>query len=143
MAPEAVTGGVTARVVFRALTWCVVAVTAGCGRDSAGAAIAWSIQPSALIAGSTAQVAFTITTRDGAPASGAQLRLEGHMSHPGMTPVVADPIERDRGTYEAPLQFTMPGEWVLVVSGTLADGTRITKETRLSVRPADGATAGR
>ena len=67
---------------------------------------------------------------DDAPASGAKLRLEAHMSHPGMTPVVADAVDRGRGAYEAQLQFTMVGDWVIVASGTLADGRRITKETR-------------
>ena len=65
------------------------------------------------------------------------LRLEGQMSHPGMMPVVADLAERGAGVYEARMQLTMAGDWILVVTGELRDGTRIVKQIDLSgVRPA-------
>jgi hypothetical protein len=134
VAPEAVTGSVTAGLFLRGLACCAIAIAVGCARGATDAAIAWTIEPAAPIAGSTATVAFSLTSSDGAPASGARLRLEGHMSHPGMAPVVADAGERGRGAYEARLRFTMAGDWLLVVSGTLADGSRLTKETRVSVR---------
>ena len=41
-----------------------------------------------------------------------------------MAPVVADVIERGDGEYEAPLQFTMAGDWILLVTGQLPDGSR-------------------
>jgi hypothetical protein len=62
---------------------------------------------------------------------GASLRLEAHMSHPGMAPVVADLIERD-GIYESRVQLTMAGPWVIVASGELADGRRIVKQTKVT-----------
>lgn len=139
MAPEAVAGCVRTGVQLRGLAaCCAVVIAAGCGRGAPDAAIAWSIEPPALIAGSTATVALTLTSGGGAPTTGAKLRLEAHMSHPGMPPAVADFVEREGGRYEARLQLGMAGDWMLVASGTLADGTRITRETRLSVRPADG-----
>ena len=54
-----------------------------------------------------------------------------------MTPVVADLTERTEGVYEARLQLTMAGDWILVVSGQLRDGTHIVKQIDLAgVRPA-------
>jgi hypothetical protein len=136
VAPEAVTGSVTAGIILRGLTCCTMAMALGCSRGSVQTAIAWTIDPPAPIAGSMTTVALALTSRDGAQVSRATLHLEGHMSHPGMAPIVADLVERQRGTYEAQLQFTMAGDWVLVASGALADGSRITHDTRISVRPA-------
>jgi hypothetical protein len=47
------------------------------------------------------------------------------MTHPGMRPVLADAQERERGRYDARLDFTMGGDWSILVTGQLADGRRI------------------
>lgn len=60
--------------------------------------------------------------------AGAKLRLEGHMSHPGMTPVTTTVLERKPGEYEAQMKFTMAGDWVLVLTGDLPGGGRLTKQ---------------
>jgi hypothetical protein len=62
---------------------------------------------------------------DRAPWPGAALQLEGHMSHPGMVPVVISARESSPGTYLVPVTFTMAGSWDLVVAGTLPDGRRV------------------
>ena len=54
------------------------------------------------------------------------------MTHPGMEPLVAELIERATGTYEAHLKLPMAGRWILVVSGTLADGRRIVKQAEVT-----------
>ena len=59
------------------------------------------------------------------PVAGARLRVEGHMTHPGMAPVTADVRETGPGAYEAALSFTMAGDWVLVLDGALDDGRRL------------------
>jgi hypothetical protein len=54
-----------------------------------------------------------------------------------MAPVVADVSERGDGVYEARLQFSMAGDWMLVLTGELADGRRITKQLEVpGVAPA-------
>jgi hypothetical protein len=92
--------------------------------------LAWTLSPGTPVAG-PATLTVTLRTPAGAPVAGARIRLEGHMSHPGMAPVVADGTEREPGVYAIPFTFTMPGDWALLVSATLADGARV--ERRIDV----------
>ena len=116
------------------------ALLTGCSR--AGSATdevtaAWALEPGPPATGVDTNARITLHDADGQPLRGADLRLEGHMSHPGMVPVIADAIERGDGVYEARMQFSMAGDWVLVLSGELRDGRRITKQLEVTgVRPA-------
>jgi hypothetical protein len=98
--------------------------------------IAWTLEPSPPIAGTPIVVRLTLRDRDQKPVTGARLRLEGLMSHPGMAPVTAAVTEKGNGDYEAPLQFTMAGDWVLLVSGELPDGMPFQQQIEINgVRP--------
>ena len=69
----------------------------------------------------------TITVRviqSGKPVTGAQTKLELNMSHAGMAPVFADAKEIEPGRYQAKVQLTMAGDWSLVVSVNMPDGTK-------------------
>jgi hypothetical protein len=79
--------------------------------------------------GADTLVGLRLRDAEGHPISRARLRLEAHMSHPGMAPVTADVIEHGAGAYEARLRLPMAGDWRFVVAGTLADGNRITHDT--------------
>ena len=59
------------------------------------------------------------------PVTGARLRLEAFMAHPGMAPVAAAVDEQGNGRYRARVRFTMGGDWVVRVVGTRADGGSI------------------
>ena len=48
-----------------------------------------------------------------------------------MAPVIAEASERTTGIYVAPFNFSMPGDWVLLVSAALPDGERV--EERIDV----------
>jgi hypothetical protein len=100
------------------------------GRETSPASLSWTLAPSSPAAG-PATLTVSLRDPDGNAIAGAKVRLEGHMSHPGMTPVVADAAERTPGVYVASFAFTMPGDWVLLVSATLSDGGRV--EQRIEV----------
>ena len=99
--------------------------------------ITWTLDPSPPLVGTPVVARMTLRDRDQKPVTGARLRLEGLMSHPGMAPVVAEVVERGDGAYDAPLQFTMAGDWILLVTGQLADGRQLKKRIEIAgVRPA-------
>ena len=106
--------------------------------ESSGAiSVSWTLDPSPPFAGTPIVVRLTLRDRDQKPVTGARLRLEGLMSHPGMAPVTTAVTERGNGEYEAPLQFTMAGDWILLVTGELPGGGQIKKQIEINgVRPA-------
>ena len=79
-----------------------------------------------------------VALRDGAhrPVRGAKLQVEAHMSHPGMAAIVAPITERGDGVYEVQLPFTMAGNWMLIVTGTLPDGRVLNHRVDITTRPA-------
>jgi hypothetical protein len=84
-----------------------------------------------------------ISLRDtlGDPVEGADIRVEGNMSHAGMAPVLGTAESQGQGTYVVPdFRFTMAGNWVLTVTATLPDGreARIQKGTDVVGAPSGG-----
>ena len=99
--------------------------------------LGWTIEPSTPSASTNTLARITLNDREQQPVNGARLQLEAHMTHPGMAPVVRPLTARGGGVYEAHVQFSMAGDWVLVVTGELADGRRITRSLPIAgVRPA-------
>jgi hypothetical protein len=128
-------GALARRLTAGLLACCSLAI--GCGRAAGDVTVTWKIEPAPPVAGSATVVRFTLQHGDGRPAVRARLHLEAHMPHPGMAPVTGDVIERSNGEYEARLRLSMAGDWMFVVTGELADGSRITREIQVSaVRPA-------
>jgi hypothetical protein len=129
MAPEALARRVTAGL----LAFSCFAIA--CSRATDVKAT-WKIEPSPPVSETVTVVRLTLQHDDGRPVQGAKLQLEAHMAHPGMAPVTSHLIERSSGAYEARLQLSMPGDWVFVVTGELADGSRLTREIQVpAVRP--------
>lgn len=62
------------------------------------------------------------------PLGGARARLEGNMTHAGMTPVFAEAKEFEPGRYRATLELTMAGDWVVTVHAALPDGRRLERQ---------------
>jgi hypothetical protein len=94
----------------------------------------WSVEQQPANTGVSAIVTVRIWPGlGGPPIPGARLSLEGHMSHPGMAPVVAPMTDRGDGRYQARLPLTMTGEWSLVITGRLPSGSRIVEEHRIEV----------
>jgi hypothetical protein len=110
-------------------------LAAACRRPSADVTVLWDVADT-LHTGPSQRVRFAL--RDGArqPVRGATLTVEAHMAHPGMAPAVAAARETAAGRYEALLPLSMAGDWILVVSGSLPDGTRVTLEQPVEIRSA-------
>ena len=84
----------------------------------------WTLKPSPARVG-PAILELRLLDAGGRPVSGAQLRIEAQMSHPGMAPLVTTASEREKGRYEATLQFAMGGDWILVIGGSLPNGEAV------------------
>ncbi len=128
MASEALSGRVIAAL---ALCCCL----GSCQASARDVGITWTIEPVRPAVATVATIRFTLQNDRGEGLRGARLQLAAHMSHPGMTPIGARVIDRGSGTYESRLELSMAGSWTLVVTGELADGRRITKQTEVAVDP--------
>jgi len=94
-------------------------------------ALEWTVTPDPPAAG-TARFSLTLTdTATRQPVRGAEVRLEGNMSHPGMKPVFSTAREVAPGRYEAPVELTMAGDWVILVDAALADGRSFERQVSL------------
>jgi hypothetical protein len=97
------------------------------GTNGAPVAATWRLDPTSPASHAETRLQLTLRDASGRPVRGARLRVEAHMSHPGMAPVLADAREQSDGIYAARLDLTMAGHWTLVATGELADGTSITR----------------
>ena len=75
-----------------------------------------------------ATITLRLSDAGGAPRNGAQVSLEGNMSHPGMRPVFGEAREAGPGRYEAPIEFTMGGDWIILIHITLPDGRKLQRQ---------------
>lgn len=91
----------------------------------------------------TATITLRVADDAGRPVSGASVKLEGDMSHAGMSPTFGEATESEPGRYRAALQFTMAGDWVVLVHLTLPDGGRVVRRFDVKgVRPEQGDVSG-
>jgi hypothetical protein len=131
MAPEAL----ARRLIVGMLASCCILVA--CSRKAADVVVDWNVQPPRPSAGVEIAVQLRVANADGAPVTGAKLQCTAQMSHPGMAPIIATAVERGAGLYEARLELSMAGDWVLIATGGLPDGRRIESSFRVAdVQPA-------
>jgi len=114
---------------------------AACGRaskDLPDVAVDLDIEPDPPRLG---LAVVTIALRDGddQPITDAMVQIEGNMSHAGMVPVFANALEVAPGLYRADLDFTMGGDWFILVRADLPDGRSL--ERKIDV-PAVDAVCG-
>lgn len=118
-------------------------VMVGCppaGDDAAGGggdlAIELTTRPDPPSVGPTTVTLDLARTDTGAPVEGAAVEIQGDMTHPGMVPVFATARETSPGRYEAEMELTMAGDWVLTVAARTADGRSLERQLPLpGVRP--------
>lgn len=74
----------------------------------------------------------TITLRlsdpSGKAITGAVITLEGNMSHAGMAPVFAKANETEPGNYQAALELSMGGDWIVLLHLKLANGQSLERQ---------------
>lgn len=108
--------------------------------ESSTIATEWTVTPQPPMVGPVL-LALTLTDRSsGQPLPGAQMQIEGDMTHPGMTPVFGTAREVAPGRYEAQVELTMAGDWVFSIEARLRDGRSFERQIELrGVRPRPGA----
>jgi hypothetical protein len=100
--------------------------------DSAGLRLEWTLEPAEPRVGPTT-LQLALADDAGRPLAGADLEVEATMSHAGMETVFGTEVrEVAPGRYEVPLEFTMAGDWILIVKTELPDGRE--DERHLDVR---------
>ena len=102
----------------------------GCSKpnqDSSDIHLHYESQPNPPHVGSNILV-VRLNDRNGAALSGANVRIEGDMSHPGMSPVIAEMKEVGIGAYYGELNLGMRGDWVVEFHIVLADGRKLERE---------------
>jgi hypothetical protein len=108
---------------------------AGCrppqGDSTPEVALDWAVTPDPPVTG-PASVRLTLTDRaTGQPVQGAEVQLEGNMSHAGMKPVFGTARETEPGRYEASLDLNMGGDWFILVDARLRDGRSLQRQVDL------------
>ena len=105
-------------------------VLVSCGRgasDLPDVGVALAIEPEPARIG-LASITVSLSDAGGQPISGAIVELEGNMTHAGMVPVSAQAWEARDGQYQADLEFTMGGDWFILVRATLPDGRSLERK---------------
>lgn len=87
----------------------------------------WVIIPSPPSVGE-ANLEITLQDSLNNAITGADLLIEGNMSHPGMQPIIADAEEIEPGVYSAPVEFGMGGDWFFIIKSTLPDNRVIERQ---------------
>lgn len=131
---------------MRCVGACIVGVLAcgllvgvmGCGSaeaDTPAVEVEWTLRPDPPRVGA-ATLTLALIDSAGRPIGGAAVEVEGNMAHAGMQPAFAEATETDSGQYAAPLEFTMAGDWFLLVDAVLPDGQTVERTIEVrGVRP--------
>lgn len=121
------------RVWRQVLIWLVVvsvlglAACQGADKEPSDVSVELSVAPDPPQVG-VAAVNVTLHDADGQSIHATKVELEGTMTHAGMVPVFAQAVETAPGRYEASLEFTMGGDWVIIVRAELPDGSSLEQE---------------
>ena len=113
---------------------CIVAIVmTGCAPSEEGGlglTVDVGISPTPPLVGPT-RLLISLSDSAGAPVEGAEVQVDGNMTHAGMAPVFGTAQEEGDGMYVIPgFRFTMAGDWILTVRVTLADGRQGSYEHR-------------
>ncbi len=103
---------------------------AGCHRQTASSPdiiVVHEIAPQPARVGLTT-IALGLTDPSSRPVTAAHITLEGDMSHPGMAPVFGEASEVAPGRYQGKLNFSMGGDWAVLVHITMPNGQKLERQ---------------
>lgn len=122
------------RVPFGLLFLIAGVVVSGCQPEQEAASdisLDWEIDPSPARVGK-ATIHFVLRDSSDQRIEGADVELEGLMSHPGMEPVFAESEEINPGKYSAEIEFTMAGDWIINFNSRLDEANVAEHQIRIS-----------
>lgn len=123
-------------VLLLGASWALVGPACSRTQRAGDVSVTWTAEPTPLITGAPIVAELILRDDRRQPLRGANLHIEGHMSHPGMAPILAVAEERGDGVYLVRFQFTMAGDWVVLVKGSLPDGRMVSHRVDIAdVRP--------
>ena len=119
-------------LLFIAMLALAILLAQGCSKSSRAADDVSFVLASDPKSPHVGRDTFTVslTGQAGQPISGAQVSLEGDMSHPGMSPAFADTKEIAAGKYQAHLDLSMLGDWTVIAHIKLPSGRTFDRETK-------------
>ncbi len=92
-----------------------------------------SVAPTPPIVGPN-RLVITLTDPSGSPQTAHEVRVEGTMTHAGMVPVHANARDEGEGRWVVPdFEFTMGGDWILILRITLPGGEEAERRHDLRV----------
>ncbi len=125
--------------VWRATAWRTVGYlcfgvwglfVAGCGSpatETSDVQVEVTMKPSPPVVGNSS-LSLRLADAQGKPIEGADVRVEGNMNHAGMKPSFAEMREIEPGEYTGMLDFTMGGDWFLLITATTTDGNLLERK---------------
>ena len=103
---------------------CCLGACQPAGANGDGHSLSFRLDPTPTTVGQ-AQLQLLVVDAAGQPVTGLELEVEATMSHAGMVPTFATLTESRPGTYVGPIEFSMGGDWLLLVGAALPDGKRL------------------
>ena len=73
-------------------------------------------------------ITLKLADASGKPATGVRVQLEANMSHAGMRPVIDFARETQPGEYSSTFEFSMAGDWFVMVYLKLPDGRLVERQ---------------
>jgi hypothetical protein len=93
----------------------------------AGISVAAHLDPQPARVGSEI-ITVTVADVSSRSISHARVTVEADMSHPGMSPVFGEATETAPGTYVGKIDFSMGGDWILLMHVKLPGGQKIERQ---------------
>jgi YtkA-like protein len=82
-----------------------------------------------------ATLSVSLSGATAATLGNAKVGVVAHVTHPGMTPIVATVTQHGPDVYDAAVDFTMAGDWMLIAAVQLPDGRRLESRVPVKVLP--------